>query len=207
MPNSRDLLRVRRRPRRSASRPRSSPSAAISQSPGGAGVRQRLERRERLRGDDEQRLAPGRGRAWPRRCRCRRRSTRTGTSASRSAEVAERLGTPSPGPRSDPPIPMLTTVRIALAGRARPVAAADALGERAHAVEDLVHVRHDVVAVDHDRPRPRGARSAMCSTGRSSVMLMRSPRNIASMRAREAGALGERRASRPIVSSVMRCLE
>ena len=38
----------------------------------------------------------------------------------------------------------------------------------------------------------RGARSATCSTGRFSVTLMRSPRNIASIRLRHAALLRER---------------
>ena len=38
----------------------------------------------------------------------------------------------------------------------------------------------------------RGARSATCSAARSSVTLMRSPANIASIRSRHAGPLGER---------------
>ena len=52
-------------------------------SPRGVRVRHRLERRERLRADDEQRLGRDRGRASPRRSRCRRRSRRTGRSRPR----------------------------------------------------------------------------------------------------------------------------
>ena len=37
-----------------------------------------------------------------------------------------------------------------LAGMARPLARADALGERGHAVEHLVDVRDDVTAVDDE---------------------------------------------------------
>ena len=88
-------------------------------------------------------------------------------------------------------MPMFTTLRIALAGVAGPVAAADAVGERRHPVEHGVHVGHHVLAVDLDRGA-RGARSAMCRTARFSVTLIFSPRNIASMRSRRPRLLGER---------------
>ena len=52
----------------------------------------------------------------------------------------------------------------------------------------------------------RGARRATWSTLRFSVTLMRSPRNIASMRSRSPQA-SARATSRPMVSSVTRCLE
>ena len=55
------------------------------------------------------------------------------------------------GPRSEPPIPMLTTLRMRLAGVALPVARADAVGEGGHAVEHLVHLGDDVDAVDDER--------------------------------------------------------
>ena len=45
-------------------------------------------------------------------------------------------------------MPMLTTRRDALARRARPLAAAQPVGEVAHPVEHLVHVGDDVLAVD-----------------------------------------------------------
>ena len=87
----------------------------------------RLQRREGLRGDDEQRLGRvevagglgeiGRHRRW----------RRSGTSApGRCSAAAPR--TPSTGPRSEPPMPMLTTFRmrrpvwpfhVAAAGRGR----------------------------------------------------------------------------------------
>ena len=53
---------------------------------------------------------------------------------------------------------------------------------------------------------PRGARSAVCRTARSSVTLILSPRNIASMRSRRPRSRASciRRAS---VSSVTRCFE
>ena len=53
---------------------------------------------------------------------------------------------------------------------------------------------------------PRGARSATCSTARFSVVLMRSPQNIASMRSRSPDCAASV-SSRRKVSSVMRCLE
>ena len=59
------------------------------------------------------------------------------------------------------------------------------------------------------RPRstaPRGARRATCSTARFSVMLIFSPRNIASIRSRSRAPRPARRSSRS-VSSVMRFFE
>jgi hypothetical protein len=53
---------------------------------------------------------------------------------------------------------------------------------------------------------PRGARSATCSTARFSVLLMRWPENIASMRSRSPDSAASA-SSRRSVSSVMRCLE
>ncbi len=52
----------------------------------------------------------------------------------------------------------------------------------------------------------RGARSAVCSTARSSVVLMRSPRNIASRSPNTPVAVASSW-SRASVSSVTRCLE
>ena len=62
----------------------SPPSPASDQSRALLRVGHRLERRERLRRDDEQRLGRVEVARRPRRSRCRRRSTRSGTSASRS---------------------------------------------------------------------------------------------------------------------------
>ena len=53
-------------------------------------------------------------------------------------------------------MPMLTTLRIGLPVWPFHVAGADAVGERGHPVEHLVHLRHDVAAVDDDR-RARAA--------------------------------------------------
>ena len=88
-------------------------------------------------------------------------------------------------------MPMLTTVLIALAGGARPLAGAQPVGEVAHRVEHRVHVGDDVLAVDRQARRPRGSRSAVCSTARSSEVLMCSPANIASRRSSRSAALGQ----------------
>jgi hypothetical protein len=53
---------------------------------------------------------------------------------------------------------------------------------------------------------PSGARRATCSTARSSVTLMCSPAHMASIRSRRP-ARSARATSRPMVSSVTRCLE
>ena len=53
---------------------------------------------------------------------------------------------------------------------------------------------------------PAGARSATCSTARSSVMLMCSPPNI-SARSSASPDSRARSTSRPMVSAVTRCLE
>ena len=56
-------------------------------------------------------------------------------------------------------MPMLTTLRIALAGVTFPRAAADAVGEPGHLVEHGVDFGHHVLAVDEDRcalGRPQG---------------------------------------------------
>jgi hypothetical protein len=59
---------------------------------------------------------------------------------------------------------------------ARAAGVAHPFGEGEHPVEHAVHL----VA---ERPRPRGARSAVCSTARPSVVLIGSPASIASRRA------------------------
>ncbi len=55
------------------------------------------------------------------------------------------------GPRSDPPMPMLTMLRIGLPVWPLQSPDADPVGEGGHAVEDLVHLVHDVDAVDDER--------------------------------------------------------
>jgi hypothetical protein len=60
------------------------------------------------------------------------------------------------GPRSEPPMPMLTDrslMRFPVWPSHFP--AADRVREHAHALEDLVDLRHDVLAVDDDRPPAR----------------------------------------------------
>ena len=54
------------------------------------------------------------------------------------------------GPRSEPPIPMLTDVGDDLVGIAQPAAAADFVCKFAHALEDVVDFGHDVFAVNDD---------------------------------------------------------
>ena len=94
----------------------------------------------------------------------------------------------------------------ALAGVARPLPGADRVGELrpcwpSTACTSVTHV----LAVDGERASP-GSRSAVCSTARSSLVLMCTPANIASMRsgspARRASAV-----SSGNVSRVIRCLE
>jgi hypothetical protein len=46
----------------------------------------------------------------------------------------------------------------ALAGVPAPAAISDLVGERGHPIEHLVHVRHDVVAIDDDRLASRRAK-------------------------------------------------
>ena len=77
-------------------------------------------------------------------------------------------------------MPMLTTLRIALAGVARPRARSDPVGEVGHLVEHARAPRGRRPRRRRRSARPRGARSATCSTARSSVMLIFSPANIAS---------------------------
>ena len=52
-------------------------------------------------------------------------------------------------------MPMLTTFRIGAPGRAPPLAGAHRVGERGHPVEHLVHLGHDVDAVDDERAPAR----------------------------------------------------
>jgi hypothetical protein len=63
-----------------------------------------------------------------------------------------------------------------------PFAAADAVGEAGHLVKDRMHLGHDVL-LSTTIEASRGARRATCRTARSSVMLILSPRNMASIRA------------------------
>ena len=91
---ARPRRRSSRRPR-SASRPRLVAERSERPGAGRVRVRHRLERREGLRRDDEERLVGRRGRAWPRRSRSSRRSRRSGTSG-RVACSGAAPRTPSP---------------------------------------------------------------------------------------------------------------
>ena len=109
------------------------------------------------------------------------------------------------GPRSDPPIPMFTTVRIR-----SPVAPVQAPERTASAISPT---RSSTSWTSGTTLRPstsitasRGARSAVWSTARPSVTLIRSPANIASARRWTPRALGQRD-SRSRVSRVTRFLE
>ncbi len=104
-----------------------------------------------------------------------KRNSRPGAAKSRSASLA------IAGPRSLPPIPMFTTVRIG-----RPVWPV----QRPHRTSSANAAMRSSTAWTSgttSRPPvrmtvPRGARSATWSTARSSVTLMRSPANIAARR-------------------------
>ena len=77
----------------------------------------------------------------------------------------------------------------ALAGRARPLAAAQPVGEVAHLVQHLVHVGRRRPGRRRSARRRAACRSAVCSTARSSEVLMCTPENIASRRcSRSCGA-------------------
>ena len=178
------------------------------QQPGARRVRvgHRLQRGERLRRDDEQRLG---------RIEVARRLGEVGAVDVRDEaerQVALRCSAaaprrPSPGPRSEPPMPMLTTLRMRLPVWPFHAPLRTRSAKSRHPVEHRVDLRHDVLAVDHDRRRSRGARRATCSTARFSVMLIFSPRNIASMRSAQAALARPAATSSRSVSSVMRFFE
>ena len=89
-------------------------------------------------------------------------------------------------------MPMLTTVRIALAGDAGPLTRAHLLGERVHLRRARRARRRRCPARRRRAAAPGGRRSAVCSTARSSVTLMCSPANIASRRSVEPDLVGQR---------------
>ena len=102
---------------------------------GGPRVGQRLERRERLAADDEQRLGGievHRGLADVR----RRRRCDTNRNVRARSEYWRRASVAIAGPRSEPPMPMLITFRIGLPGEPGPLVVADPHRERGHPVED-----------------------------------------------------------------------
>ena len=78
-----------------------------------------------------------------------------------------------------------------LAGDPGPLAAAHLVGEGVHLVQHLVHLRRPRRRRRPPGWRPRGSRSAVCSTARSSVTLMCSPANMASRRSASADLLGQ----------------
>ena len=148
----------------------------------GVRVRHRLERRERLRRDDEERLV---GREVLRRLG---EIGRVDIRHEAEREVAPRVVTQGlvrhHGPEVRAADPDVDDVSDRLPRVPSPFARTDALGERRHAVEDLVHVGDDVDAVDDER-RPFGMRSATCNTERFSETLIRS-RGTSPLSARRA---------------------
>ena len=158
---SRGRSRTRRRRRRWSRRRRSAVATASSRPPeagqrplaGGLGVGHRLQRRERLRGDDEQRLlrvevAGGLGEVG---------AVDVGDEA--EAEVALRVVAQRLVGHHRPEVgaadPDVDHVADRLAGMPAPLARAHPLGEGAHPVEHLVDLGDDVDAVDDQRALAR----------------------------------------------------
>ena len=177
------------------------PSAASNHVARGARVGHRLEGRERLRRDDEERL---------RGVEVARRSTRSVPSTfdtKRNVSVAPAEGgaalrTPSPGPRSDPPMPMLTTLRIGRPCNRVQAPLRTRLGE-ARPCDRAPRARRPPRRGRPPRStRPRGARSATCSTGAVLGDVDLLARNIASIR---SAARAPRRARRAAPSSRRSC--
>ena len=102
-------------------------------------------------------------------------------------------------------MPMLTTVRMRWPVCPVHCPERTRVGEVGHPVEHRVHVRDHVLPVD-DQRASRGSRSAMCSTARSSLVLMCSPGEHRVDALAQPGSLGQRE-SRRIVSAGDRCLE
>ena len=88
-------------------------------------------------------------------------------------------------------MPMLTTLRIGLPVWPRHSPARTVSANSAIRSSTSCTAGHDVDAVDLGCARRVGARSATCSTARSSVTLIFSPANIASMRSRRPDSLGQ----------------
>ena len=140
----------------------------------GAGIRQRLDRAEGLRGDDEQ----GRLGRYPLQRLVDVGAVDVGDEVAGDAGVAVRRqrlcrhGRPQVG-AADADVDHVRD----------PLVAANPLGERGHRIEHLVH---RLARRSRRRPRPRHlvALGALCGArARSSVTLMCSPANIASRRA------------------------
>jgi hypothetical protein len=109
------------------------------------------------------------------------------------------------GPRSEPPMPMLTTLRMRL-----PVWPVH-LPERTCSAKSAILSSTACTLGTTFSPATSttassGARSAVCSTARPSVTLIRSPRNIASRSPNTSVAVASSWSSAS-VSSVIRCLE
>ena len=109
------------------------------------------------------------------------------------------------GPRSDPPMPMFTTVRIGLP--VCPTHSPDRTRSENAAIRSRTAWTSGTTFSPSTTNSPsRGMRSATWPTARSSVTLMCSPANIASMRARSPAASARPR-SRVSVSSSTRFFE
>src|SRR5918993_1732835 len=109
------------------------------------------------------------------------------------------------GPRSEPPMPMLTTLRTR-----RPVWPSQR-PERTSSAKARIRPSTSWTPGTTSWPStsielPSGARRATWSTARFSVTLIRSPPNMASIR-RRSPARSARATSSPIVSPVTRCLD
>ena len=128
-----------------------------------------------------------------------KRAVSLGSRYQRSASVA------MAGPRSEPPMPMLTMLRM---GRpVKPVHAPPRTRPANSAMRSTTAWTPGTTSSPSTTMRvPRGARKATCSTARPSVTLIFSPANIASTRARTPHARARSSSSRS-VSSVTRCLE
>ncbi len=103
------------------------------------------------------------------------------------------------GPRSEPPMPMLTTARIR--SPVWPVHSP----ERTASVNSPMRSSTACTSVGTSCPSTasassRGARSAVCSTARSSLVLMWAPENIASMRSGRCARARQRRQQRQRVA-------
>ncbi len=108
------------------------------------------------------------------------------------------------GPRCDPPIPMFTTLRI---GRpVAPVQSPDRTRRLKAAIRSSTSCTGPTTSSPSSSIRvPRAARSATCSTARSSETLIRSPANIAAIRSGSPASCAARTSS-AIVSALTRCL-
>ena len=110
------------------------------------------------------------------------------------------------GPRSEPPMPMLMTLRMRLPVWPVQAPRAHAVGEGRHLVEHGVDLGHDVLAVDDDRRALRRAqRHVQDGAVLGDVDLLAAEHRV-DARA-QAGLLGELRAAGASVSSVTRFFE